>query len=109
MAASSHRSWTRSRCGAWCNSLGRGAAPDAQRLHTVCYEEMLELAACGAKVLHLRAVEYARRYHVPLRVRSSYNDKPGTLVSGSMEDIPVEQAIITGVAHDRSEGKVTVR
>jgi aspartate kinase len=82
--------------------------PDAQRLHTVCYEEMLELAACGAKVLHLRAVEYARRYHVPLRVRSSYNDKPGTLVSGSMEDIPVEQAIISGVAHDRSEGKVTV-
>jgi aspartate kinase len=82
--------------------------PDAQRLDGVCYEEMLELAACGAKVLHLRAVEYARRYHVPLRVRSSYNDKPGTLVSGSMEDIPVEQAIITGVAHDRSEGKVTV-
>ncbi|HWN33233.1 MAG TPA: aspartate kinase [Pseudonocardia sp.] len=82
--------------------------PDAQRLDDVCYEEMLELAACGAKVLHLRAVEYARRYHVPLRVRSSYNDKPGTLVSGSMEDIPVEQAIITGVAHDRSEGKVTV-
>jgi aspartate kinase len=82
--------------------------PDAQRLHTVCYEEMLELAACGAKVLHLRAVEYARRYNVPLRVRSSYNDKPGTLVSGSMEDIPVEQAIISGVAHDRSEGKVTV-
>jgi aspartate kinase len=81
---------------------------NARHLDTVCYEEMLELAACGAKVLHLRAVEYARRYHVPLRVRSSYNDKPGTLVAGSMEDIPVEQAIITGVAHDRSEGKVTV-
>jgi aspartate kinase len=80
----------------------------ARHLDSVCYEEMLELAACGAKVLHLRAVEYARRYNVPLRVRSSYNDKPGTLVSGSMEDIPVEQAIITGVAHDRSEGKVTV-
>ena len=82
--------------------------PNAQHLDTLCYEEMLELAACGAKVLHLRAVEYARRYNVPLRVRSSYNDNPGTLVSGSMEDIPVEQAIITGVAHDRSEGKVTV-
>jgi aspartate kinase len=81
---------------------------NARHLDTVCYEEMLELAACGAKVLHLRAVEYARRYHVPLRVRSSYNDKPGTLVAGSMEDIPVDQAIITGVAHDRSEGKVTV-
>jgi aspartate kinase len=81
---------------------------NARHLDAICYEEMLELAACGAKVLHLRAVEYARRYHVPLRVRSSYNDKPGTLVAGSMEDIPVEQAIITGVAHDRSEGKVTV-
>jgi aspartate kinase len=82
--------------------------PDARHLDKVCYEEMLELAACGAKVVALRAVEYARRYHVPLRVRSSYNDKPGSLIAGSMEDIPVEHAIITGVAHDRSEGKVTV-
>jgi aspartate kinase len=82
--------------------------PKAQHLDTVTYEEMLELAACGAKVLHLRAVEYARRYNVPLRVRSSYNDKPGTLVSGSIEEIPLENPIITGVAHDRSEGKITV-
>jgi aspartate kinase len=82
--------------------------PDARHLDTVSYEEMLEMAACGAKVVALRAVEYARRYGVPLRVRSSYNDRPGTLITGSMEDIPVEQAIITGVAHDRSEGKVTV-
>ncbi|MHA6792155.1 aspartate kinase [Pseudonocardia bannensis] len=81
---------------------------DAQHLDTITYEEMLEMAACGAKVLHLRAVEYARRYNVPLRVRSSYNDKPGTLVAGSIEEIPVEQAIITGVAHDRSEGKITI-
>ena len=66
------------------------------------------MAACGAKVLHLRAVEYARRYDVPLRVRSSYNDKPGSLVSGSIEEIPLENAIITGVAHDRSEAKITV-
>ncbi|MCW0216348.1 MAG: aspartate kinase, partial [Pseudonocardia sp.] len=78
---------------------------NAQHLDTVTYEEMLEMAACGAKVLHLRAVEYARRYNVPLRVRSSYNDKPGTLVSGSIEEIPLENPIITGVAHDRSEGK----
>jgi aspartate kinase len=82
--------------------------PDAQALDTITYEEMLEMAACGAKVLHLRAVEYARRYTVPLRVRSSYNDKPGSLVTGSIEEIPVEQAIITGVAHDRSEAKITV-
>ncbi|MCX6465955.1 MAG: aspartate kinase [Pseudonocardiales bacterium] len=82
--------------------------PDAQRLDTITYEEMLEMAACGAKVLHLRSVEYARRFQVPLRVRSSYNDKPGSLVAGSIEEIPLENAIITGVAHDRSEAKITV-
>lgn len=82
--------------------------PDAQQLQQVSYEEMLELAACGAKVLMLRCVEYARRYNVPVHVRSSYTDRPGTYVYGSMEDIPLEQAILTGVAHDRSEAKVTV-
>ncbi|QGK68358.1 aspartate kinase [Allosaccharopolyspora coralli] len=82
---------------------------NAQHLDRVTYEEMLELAATGAKVLHLRAVEYARRYGVPLHVRSSYSPKPGTIVSGSVEDLSVEQAMITGVAHDRSEAKVTVR
>ena len=82
--------------------------PDARRLDTVCFEEMLELAACGAKVLMLRCVEYARRYNVPVHVRSSYSTKPGTIVTGSMEDIPVEEAILTGVAHDRSEAKITV-
>nr|MBM4511982.1 aspartate kinase [Prescottella equi] len=82
--------------------------PDAQRLDTVSFEEMLEMAACGAKVLMLRCVEYARRYNVPVHVRSSYTTKPGTIVSGSMEDIPVEEALITGVAHDRGEAKVTV-
>ncbi|MBC8091420.1 MAG: aspartate kinase [Pseudonocardia sp.] len=82
--------------------------PDAQLIDQITYEEMLEMAACGAKVLHLRAVEYARRYNVPLRVRSSYNEKPGSLVTGSIEEIPLENAIITGVAHDRSEAKITV-
>ncbi|WP_067723603.1 aspartate kinase, partial [Nocardia yamanashiensis] len=81
---------------------------DAQKLDTVSYEEMLEMAACGSKVLMLRCVEYARRYNVPVHVRSSYTDKTGTLITGSMEDIPLEQAILTGVAHDRSEAKVTV-
>ncbi|GAB3557195.1 aspartate kinase [Actinopolyspora lacussalsi] len=84
-------------------------AGDAEHLDRVTYEEMLELAATGAKVLHLRAVEYARRYGVPLHVRSSYSANPGTIVSGSVEDLPMEQAMITGVAHDRSEAKVTVR
>ncbi|MBJ7290901.1 aspartate kinase [Williamsia sp.] len=82
--------------------------PDARHLTTVSFEEMLEMAACGAKVLMLRCVEYARRYNVPVHVRSSYTTKPGTIVSGSMEDIPVEEAILTGVAHDRSEAKVTI-
>jgi aspartate kinase len=81
---------------------------NARRLDKVPYEEMLEMAAGGAKVLMLRCVEYARRYGVPIHVRSSYTNKPGTIVSGSVEDISVEQAMITGVAHDRSEAKVTV-
>ncbi|GAA5129305.1 aspartate kinase [Haloechinothrix salitolerans] len=81
---------------------------DARKLDTVPYEEMLELAATGSKILHLRSVEYARRYGVPLRVRSSYSTKPGTLVAGSIEEIPVEQALITGVSHDKSEAKITV-
>ena len=82
--------------------------PDARHLEQVSFEEMLEMAACGAKVLMLRCVEYARRYNVPVHVRSSYSTKPGTIVSGSMEDIPVEEAILTGVAHDRSEAQITV-
>jgi len=82
--------------------------PNARRLDTVTYEEMLELAACGAKILHLRSVEYGRRYAVPIHVRSSFSTRTGTMVTGSMEDLAVEQAIISGVAHDRSEAKVTV-
>ncbi len=82
--------------------------PNARHLDNVTFEEMLEMAAAGAKVLMLRCVEYARRYNVPIHVRSSYSDKPGTLVTGSIEDIPMEDAILTGVAHDRSEARVTV-
>ncbi|HZI98460.1 MAG TPA: aspartate kinase [Actinomycetales bacterium] len=82
--------------------------PTARRLETITYEEMLELAASGARVLVLRCVEYGRRSGVPIHVRSSFSSKPGTLVSGSMEDLPMEQAIISGVAHDRSEAKITV-
>ncbi len=82
--------------------------PNASRIERITYEEMLELAACGAKVLHLRSVEYARRAGLPIHVRSSYSNRPGTVVTGSTEDLPVEQALITGVAHDRSEAKITV-
>ncbi|MFI0795309.1 MULTISPECIES: aspartate kinase [Micromonospora] len=82
--------------------------PNARHIRDITYEEMLELAACGAKVLHLRSVEYARRAGLPIHVRSSYSTNTGTMVTGSMEDLPVEQALITGVAHDRSEAKITI-
>jgi aspartate kinase len=87
--------------------------PSARKLDTVTFEEMLELAACGAKVLHLRSVEYARRYDIPIHVRSSFSQLTGTIVSGSIndprsEDSTVEEPIIAGVAHDRSEAKITV-
>ena len=86
--------------------------PTAQKLDSVTYEEMLELAACGAKILHLRCVEYARRYDIPIHVRSSFSQLNGTMVQGSINDAPqegtMEAAIIAGVAHDRSEAKITV-
>ncbi|MGH3328469.1 MAG: aspartate kinase [Streptomycetales bacterium] len=82
--------------------------PNARRLSEVSYEEMLEMAACGAKVLHLRCVEYARRYRIPVHVRSSFSNKPGTYVVERTERDDMEQAIISGVAHDQSEAKITV-
>ncbi|GIG21368.1 aspartokinase [Cellulomonas chitinilytica] len=83
--------------------------PSARKLDRVSYDEMLEMAASGAKVLMLRCVEYARRYHVPVHVRSSFSTHTGTLVTDQpREGEEVEQPIIAGVAHDRSEAKVTV-
>ncbi|WP_255769962.1 aspartate kinase [Pseudarthrobacter sulfonivorans] len=89
--------------------------PSAQKIDTISSEEMLELAASGAKILHLRCVEYARRFGVPLHVRSSFSQNEGTWVIPSAEDkittqegVALEQPIISGVAHDRSEAKVTV-
>lgn len=82
--------------------------PNAKQLTSITYEEMLEMAACGAKVLMLRCVEYARRYEVPVHVRSSFSNKTGTLVSNQKVGSDVEAPIIRGVAHDRSEAKVTV-
>ncbi|QNE88750.1 aspartate kinase [Corynebacterium incognita] len=82
--------------------------PNARKLDKLCFEEMLELAAVGSKILVLRSVEYARAFNVPIRVRSSYSNDTGTLVAGSMEDIPVEEAVLTGVATDKSEAKVTI-
>ncbi|WP_232676817.1 aspartate kinase [Nocardioides sp. R-C-SC26] len=84
--------------------------PAARKLDRVSYEETLELAASGAKILHLRCVEYARRYDIPIHVRSSFSQLEGTWVIDptSEENQNMEQAIIAGVAHDRSEAKITV-
>ena len=83
--------------------------PTARKLKSVTYEEMLELAACGAKVLHLRCVEYARRFNLPIHVRSSFSNLEGTwVVADQPEGGNMEQAIISGIAHDKSEAKVTI-
>ena len=81
--------------------------PEARKLDTISYEEMLEMAATGARVLQLRSVEFARNHGVVIHVRSSFSDSPGTIVKEA--DGSMEQAIISGVTHDTSEAKVTVR
>lgn len=87
----------------------------ARKINQITSEEMLELAASGSKILHLRCVEYARRFGVPIHVRSSFSHHEGTWVMPDPNDTihleegqPMEQPIVAGVAHDRSEAKVTV-
>lgn len=91
--------------------------PTAHKLDTVTSEEMLEMAANGAKILHLRSVEYARRFNLKLHVRSSFSNLEGTIVVPEdsaeltpihLKEIPLEQPLISGVAHDRSQAKITV-
>ena len=83
--------------------------PAARKLKSVTYEEMLELAASGAKVLHLRCVEYARPFNLPIHVRSSFSNLEGTwVVKDQPEGGSMEQAIISGIAHDKSEAKITI-
>ncbi|QZY53042.1 aspartate kinase [Leucobacter tenebrionis] len=86
--------------------------PKARKIDAISAEEMLELAASGAKVLHLRAVEYARRHGVALHVRSSFSDEQGTIVydpeKGHPKGDQVEEPVITGIAAEKSEAKVTV-
>jgi len=85
--------------------------PTAQRIERISNEEMLEMAASGAKILHLRCVEYARRFDMPIHVRSSFSYREGTLVVTQPVDEEgddVEAPIIAGVAHDRSQAKITV-
>jgi aspartate kinase len=80
--------------------------PEARRLGKVSFEEMLEIAASGGRVLALRSVEFARNHHVPLHVRSSFTWEPGTWVAE--EDPSMEQAVVTAITHDTSEAKLTV-
>ncbi len=81
--------------------------PAARKLDRVSYEEMLELASVGAKVLQIRSVEFAMKYRVPTWVKSSFTDDPGTLVCE--EDRAMEDIIVSGIAYDRNEAKIALR
>jgi aspartate kinase len=80
--------------------------PEARKLDKISYEEMLELASLGAKVLQTRSVEFAMKYKVPVVVRSSFNDHPGTLVVE--EDKEMENVVVSGIAYDKNQAKITV-
>src|SRR5664279_261794 len=80
--------------------------PEARKLEKISYEEMLELASLGAKVLQTRSVEFAMNYNVPVVVRSSFNNNPGTLVT--KEDQDMEKVVVAGVAYDKNQAKLTV-
>ncbi len=81
--------------------------PDARKMDRVYYDEMLEMASLGAKVLHGRSVEFAKKYNVPLVVRSSFNQAPGTLVT--KEDGGMEKVVITGITHDKNQTRITLK
>ncbi|MFC7622407.1 aspartate kinase [Microlunatus sp. GCM10028923] len=82
--------------------------PNARHLTEISYEEMLELAACGSKILHLRCVEYARRERIPVHVRSAFTTSDGTWVTDLPDDDAPGRPVITGVAHDVGEAKITI-
>ncbi|ACM21282.1 aspartate 4-kinase [Geotalea daltonii FRC-32] len=79
---------------------------DAQKIEKVSYDEMLELASLGAKVLQIRSVEFAKKYNVDVHVRSSFNDNPGTMVT--KEDKDMEAVLVSGIAYDKNEAKIAV-
>lgn len=81
---------------------------EAQRLGKITFEEMLEMASQGSKVLQIRSVEFAGKYRVPLRVKSSFEDGPGTLISLEEDDL-MEKAVVSGIAFNRDEAKLTIR
>ncbi|MDR2820870.1 MAG: aspartate kinase [Desulfovibrio sp.] len=79
----------------------------ARKIDRIAYNEMLEMASMGAKVLHIRSVEFAQKYRVPVRVRSTFTDDPGTLVT--QEDSTMEAVLVSGIAYDRDQARVTLR
>jgi len=81
--------------------------PRARRLERITFEEMLEMASLGSKILQIRSVEFAGKYNVPLRVLSSFQDGPGTLIT--LEDDVVEEAVISGIAFNRDEAQLTIK
>lgn len=78
----------------------------ARKMQRIAYDEMLEMASMGAKVLHIRSVEFAKKFKVPLRVRSTFTDDPGTLVT--QEDKSMEAVLVSGIAYDRDQARVTL-
>ena len=82
--------------------------PNASRLDKITFEEMLEMPVKGSKILQIRSVEFAGKYNVPLRVLSSFEDGPGTLISLE-EDEQMEKAVVSGIAFNRDEAKLTIR
>ena len=80
--------------------------PDARKLARVSYDEMLEMAALGARVLQARSVEFAKKYSVPVHVRSTFKSDPGTLVT--REDLSMEEVVVTGITHDRGQAKLSI-
>ncbi|MFQ5586549.1 MAG: aspartate kinase [Thermodesulfobacteriota bacterium] len=83
-----------------------GVCPDARKLQKISYDEMLEMASLGAKVLQTRSVEFAKKYHVPLMVRSSFSDAEGTLVT--LEDMDMEKVLVSGVTYNKDEAKISL-
>lgn len=79
----------------------------ARKMDRISYDEMLEMASMGAKVLHIRSVEFAKKYKVPVRVRSTFTDTPGTLVT--QEDSTMEAVLVSGIAYDKDQARVTLR
>ena len=79
---------------------------EARKMEKISYDEMLELASLGAKVLQIRSVEFAKKYNVDIHVRSSFNDNPGTMVT--KEDKDMEAVLVSGIAYDKNEAKIAV-